>query len=30
MRKKRISVFASGSGSNAEKFFEFFENDPEI
>ena len=30
MRKKRISVFASGSGSNAEKFFEFFQNDPEI
>jgi len=30
MRKKRISVFASGSGSNAEKFFEFFQNDPDI
>jgi len=30
MRKKRISVFASGSGSNAEKFFEFFQKDPEI
>lgn len=30
MRKIRISVFASGSGSNAEKFFEFFKSDPEI
>lgn len=30
MNKKRISVFASGSGSNAEKFFEFFQDDPEI
>lgn len=30
MSKKRISVFASGSGSNAEKFFEFFQNDKEI
>lgn len=30
MIKKRISVFASGSGSNAEKFFEFFQHDPGI
>lgn len=30
MRKKRISVFASGSGSNAQKFFEFFQDNPEI
>ncbi len=30
MSKKKISVFASGSGSNAEKFFEFFQEDPEI
>ncbi|OEK02520.1 phosphoribosylglycinamide formyltransferase [Roseivirga sp. 4D4] len=30
MSKKRISIFASGSGSNAEKFFEYFQNDPEI
>ncbi len=30
MSKKRVSVFASGSGSNAEKFFEFFQNDAQI
>ncbi len=30
MSKKRVSIFASGSGSNAEKFFEHFQNDPEI
>lgn len=30
MIKKRISVFASGSGSNAEKFFEFFHHDQDI
>jgi len=30
MSKKRISIFASGSGSNAEKFFEYFQNDPTI
>lgn len=30
MTKKRISVFASGSGSNAQKFFEFFQDHPEI
>lgn len=30
MSKKRISVFASGSGSNAEKFFEFFQHDKDI
>lgn len=28
--KKRISVFASGSGSNAEMFFEQFKNHPSI
>jgi len=28
--KKRISVFASGSGSNAEKFFEHFKDHPSI
>lgn len=26
--RKRIAVFASGSGSNAERFFEHFENSP--
>lgn len=30
MSKKRISVFASGSGSNAEKFFEYFQHDQDI
>jgi len=30
MTKKRISVFASGSGSNAEKFFEYFQHDKDI
>jgi phosphoribosylglycinamide formyltransferase-1 len=25
-RKKRIAIFASGSGSNAERFFEYFKN----
>ncbi|MBO3698965.1 phosphoribosylglycinamide formyltransferase [Roseivirga sp. E12] len=30
MTKKRVSIFASGSGSNAEKFFEYFQNDTEI
>ena len=29
MRKKRISIFASGSGSNAEKFFEHFQENEE-
>ena len=28
--KKRLSVFASGSGSNAEKFFEYFKGHPSI
>lgn len=30
MNKKRLSIFASGSGSNAEKFFEHFQNHAEI
>lgn len=30
MTKKRLSIFASGSGSNAEKFFEHFQNHPKI
>ncbi|MEC7755981.1 phosphoribosylglycinamide formyltransferase [Roseivirga sp. UBA1976] len=30
MTKKRLSIFASGSGSNAEKFFEHFQNHPQI
>jgi phosphoribosylglycinamide formyltransferase-1 len=30
MTKKRLSIFASGSGSNAEKFFEHFRNHPKI
>ena len=30
MTKKRLSIFASGSGSNAEKFFEYFQNHPQI
>ncbi|MFY0593215.1 phosphoribosylglycinamide formyltransferase [Roseivirga sp.] len=30
MTKKRISIFASGGGSNAERFFEFFQNDQDI
>ncbi|WP_420384885.1 phosphoribosylglycinamide formyltransferase [Roseivirga sp.] len=30
MNKKRLSIFASGSGSNAEKFFEHFKSHPEI
>ncbi|OEK06802.1 phosphoribosylglycinamide formyltransferase [Roseivirga misakiensis] len=30
MTKKRISIFASGGGSNALKFFEYFENDQDI
>ncbi|PWL30900.1 phosphoribosylglycinamide formyltransferase [uncultured Roseivirga sp.] len=30
MTKKRLSIFASGSGSNAEKFFEHFKNHPKI
>ncbi len=30
MSKKRVSIFASGSGSNAQKFFEFFEKDKDI
>lgn len=28
--KKRLSIFASGSGSNAEKFFEHFKDHPSI
>lgn len=28
--KKRLSIFASGSGSNAERFFEFFQDHPAI
>lgn len=27
-RKRRIAVFASGSGSNAERFFEYFKDSP--
>lgn len=30
MNKKRISIFASGSGSNAEKFFEYFQDNDTI
>lgn len=30
MSKTKISVFASGSGSNAEKFFEYFQGNPEV
>lgn len=28
--KKRLSIFASGSGSNAERFFEYFQDHPSI
>lgn len=30
MSKKRIAVFASGGGTNAEKIFDYFKNDAEI
>jgi len=30
LMKKRLSIFASGSGSNAEKFFEYFKDHPSI
>ncbi len=30
MTKKRLSIFASGSGTNAEKFFEHFQDHPQI
>lgn len=30
MMKKRISIFASGSGSNAERFFEHFKEHPKV
>jgi phosphoribosylglycinamide formyltransferase-1 len=30
MRKKKIAVFASGSGTNAEKIFQYFEGHPQV
>ena len=30
MNKKRIAIFASGNGTNAEKIFEYFQNHPAI
>lgn len=30
MKKKRIAILASGSGSNAQKFFEYFNDHPQV